>query len=47
MARRLNFLETAGVVALALPVLSAAAVGVLLLTGTVRIYREKVPVTAR
>lgn len=37
---RLNFLEATGVVALTLPILSAAAVGVLLLTGTVRVYRE-------
>lgn len=44
---RLNFLETTGVVALAVPTLAFATLGVLILTGTVRIYREKVPVPVR
>lgn len=39
--RRLNFLETVGLAALAFPFVAAATVGGLLITGTVRFYREQ------
>lgn len=39
--RRLNFLETVGLDALAFPFVAAATVGGLLITGTVRLYREQ------
>lgn len=40
--KRLNFLETVGVVTLGLPLVFAAAVGVSVLTGYVKIYKEPV-----
>lgn len=38
--RRLNFLETVGVVALAVPSITGISLAVLLATGTIRVYRE-------
>lgn len=40
--KRLNFLETVGVITLGLPVAFAALVGVSVLTGYVKIYKETV-----
>lgn len=39
--RRLNFLEAVGLATLAFPFVAAAAVGGLLITGTIRLYREQ------
>lgn len=43
--RRLNFLETTGVIALAAPVLTVGTIAALLLTGVIRIHRETIPVS--
>jgi hypothetical protein len=38
--KKLNFLETVGLVSLVFPVALGATVGVLMLTGQVKVYRE-------
>ena len=38
--RRLNLLEVVGLTAIILPTVVATTIGVLLATGTIRIYRE-------